>query len=64
MVKGTVRWFSNAHGYGFITLDDSGRDLFAHYSVIMTTGYKTLEEGQRVSAEIEVGPKGEYATVI
>ncbi len=60
MPQGTVKWFSNQKGYGFITQDD-GKDIFVHYSAIKEEGYKTLEEGQRVQFEITQGPKGEQA---
>ena len=61
MVKGTVKWFNNQKGYGFIT-PESGKDVFVHYSAIQGDGYKTLEEGQAVEFEITKGPKGEQAT--
>jgi len=60
MAKGTVKWFSNQKGYGFITPED-GKDVFVHHSVIQGDGYKTLEEGQAVEFEITDGPKGEQA---
>lgn len=60
MPQGTVKWFSNQKGYGFITQDD-GKDIFVHYSAIKEEGYKTLEEGQKVQFEITQGPKGEQA---
>ena len=63
MPEGAVKWFSNQKGYGFITQDD-GKDLFVHYSAIDNEGFKTLEEGQRVSFEISQGPKGEQATSV
>jgi len=61
MVKGTVKWFNNQKGYGFIT-PESGKDVFVHFSAIQGDGYKTLEEGQAVEFEITKGPKGEQAT--
>jgi CspA family cold shock protein len=61
MEKGTVKWFNNQKGYGFISLD-SGRDVFVHYSEIKSEGYKTLEEGQKVECEVTKGPKGDQAT--
>ena len=63
MLKGIVRWFSNAHGYGFIQ-DRDGKDVFVHYSVIQQSGYKTLEDGQEVGYEVAIGPKGDHATVV
>ena len=60
MVKGTVKWFSNQKGYGFITPED-GPDVFVHHTVIQGDGYKTLEEGQAVEFEVEQGPKGAQA---
>ncbi len=59
-MKGTVKWFSNEKGYGFIT-PESGKDVFVHHSSIQSSGYATLEEGQQVEFEIEQGPKGERA---
>ncbi|MEA3346758.1 MAG: cold-shock protein [Candidatus Auribacterota bacterium] len=61
MTKGTVKWFSNQKGYGFIT-SESGQDVFVHHSVIQGDGYKSLEEGQQVEFEVQQGPKGEQAT--
>ena len=61
MVKGTVKWFNNQKGYGFIT-PESGKDVFVHFSAIQGDGYKSLEEGQTVQFEITNGPKGEQAT--
>jgi len=63
MPKGTVKWFSNQKGYGFIT-PESGEDVFVHHSVIQGDGYKSLEEGQQVEFEIQQGPKGEQATQV
>ncbi len=60
MAKGTVKWFSNQKGYGFITPEE-GNDVFVHHSEIQSEGYKTLEEGQTVEFEITDGPKGEQA---
>lgn len=60
MVKGTVKWFSNQKGYGFITPEE-GQDVFIHHSEIQGDGYKSLEEGQAVEFEIAEGPKGEQA---
>ena len=61
MPTGTVKWFNNAKGFGFILPDDGGGDLFAHYSSIEMDGYKTLKAGQPVSFEIESGDKGLHA---
>jgi len=60
MVQGTVKWFSNQKGYGFIT-PESGQDVFVHHSEIQGDGYKSLDEGQAVSFDIEDGPKGQLA---
>jgi CspA family cold shock protein len=60
MIIGRVKWFNNAKGYGFIELEQ-GRDIFVHYSVIETMGYRSLQEGQQVSFELAYGPKGEHA---
>ena len=64
MAIGTVKWFNNAKGYGFILPDGGGDDLFAHYSAIQMDGYKTLKAGQPVEFEITEGPKGLQATNI
>ncbi len=61
MAKGTVKWFSNQKGYGFITTED-GKDVFVHHTSILGEGYKSLKEGQSVEFEIGQGPKGEHAT--
>ena len=61
MPKGTVKWFNNAKGFGFILPDDGGDDLFAHYSSIVMDGYRTLKAGQAVSFDIEEGDKGRHA---
>jgi CspA family cold shock protein len=58
---GTVKWFNNEKGYGFITRDD-GRDFFVHHSEILTSGYRTLEAGQRVDFRVAQGPRGDRAT--
>ncbi|RLC68067.1 MAG: hypothetical protein DRI48_00625 [Chloroflexi bacterium] len=58
---GTVKWFSNAKGYGFI-LRDEGGDVFVHHSAIQMEGFRSLEEGQRVEFSVEQGPKGLQAT--
>lgn len=64
MATGTVKWFNNAKGYGFILPDDGGEDLFAHYSSIEMDGYKTLKAGQTVSFDTIGGDKGLHATNI
>ena len=64
MAIGTVKWFNNAKGYGFILPEGGGEDLFAHYSSIVMDGYKTLKSGQRVNYELIQGPKGLHATNI
>ncbi len=61
MATGTVKWFSDDKGFGFITLDDGGRDLFVHFSGIAGDGYRSLAEGGKVSYEAEEGPKGPKA---
>ena len=61
MATGTVKWFNDAKGYGFITPDDGSEDLFAHFSAIQMQGYKSLEENQRVEFEVTQGPKGPQA---
>ncbi len=61
MAKGIVKWFSNQKGYGFITPDGGGKDVFVHHSAIQGDGYKTLDEGQAVEFEVTQGPKGEQA---
>ena len=58
MPEGTVKWFSNEKGYGFITPDDGGKDLFVHFSAIQADGFRTLPEGAKVTYEPEQGPKG------
>ena len=61
MATGTVKWFSDSKGYGFITPADGGADLFVHFSGIAGDGFKTLEEGQEVEFEVTQGPKGPQA---
>ena len=61
MAKGTVKWFNDKKGYGFIA-SESGKDVFVHHNAIQGDGYKSLSEGQQVEFEVEQGPKGEQAT--
>jgi CspA family cold shock protein len=58
MATGTVKWFNDAKGFGFITQDDGGADVFVHFSSVKSEGFKSLAEGQKVSYEVEQGPKG------
>ena len=58
MATGTVKWFNDSKGFGFITPDEGGEDLFAHFSAINMSGFKTLKEGQKVSFEVTNGNKG------
>lgn len=64
MATGTVKWFSDAKGFGFIEPDEKGADVFAHFSAIQMEGFKTLKQGSRVSYELEDGPKGPHANNI
>lgn len=64
MATGTVKWFNNAKGFGFICPEGGGEDIFAHYSTIKMDGYRTLKAGQIVEYEVESGPKGYHATII
>ncbi len=64
MATGTVKWFNDAKGYGFITPDGGGKDLFAHFSSIQGAGFKSLKENQKVSFDITSGPKGDQASNI
>lgn len=63
-VQGTVKWFNNSKGYGFIAQDGSEEDVFVHYSAIQSDGYRSLNEGQRVEFIIQQGPKGLQASEV
>jgi CspA family cold shock protein len=64
MATGTVKWFNDSKGFGFITPDTGEGDLFAHYTAIQMGGFKTLKEGQKVQFEVTQGPKGKQASNI
>ena len=64
MATGTVKWFNDSKGFGFITPDEGGEDLFAHFSAIQSSGFKSLQENQRVQFEVTTGPKGKQASNI
>jgi cold shock protein len=64
MATGTVKWFNDSKGFGFITPEGGGEDLFAHFSAIQSQGFKTLSEGQRVTFDVVTGPKGKQASNI
>jgi CspA family cold shock protein len=64
MENGTVKWFNDAKGFGFITPEAGGEDLFAHFSAIQGDGFKSLKEGDRVSFDVTTGPKGKQASNI
>lgn len=64
MPTGTVKWFNDDKGFGFITPDEGGDDLFAHHSAINMQGFKTLKDGQKVTFEVTQGPKGAQASNI
>ncbi|EHP44147.1 hypothetical protein OR16_04187 [Cupriavidus basilensis OR16] len=64
MATGIVKWFNNEKGFGFITPNDGGKDLFAHHTEILGTGFKSLEEGARVEFEVTQGKKGPQASQV
>ena len=64
MAQGTVKWFNDAKGFGFITPDDGGKDLFAHFSEIQGGGFRSLQEGQKVEFVVKQGQKGPQASEI
>jgi cold shock protein len=61
VITGTVKWFNDSKGYGFITREDGGKDVFVHHSAIQGGGFKSLAEGQNVTFDVELGPKGPSA---
>ena len=64
MAEGTVKWFNSEKGFGFLAPDGGGADVFVHYSAIQSRGFRTLDEGQRVSFDVEQGQKGPQATQV
>ena len=64
MATGTVKWFNESKGFGFITPSDGSKDVFVHYSAISAGGFRTLNEGQQVTFSVEDGPKGPQATQV
>jgi CspA family cold shock protein len=64
MATGTVKWFNDSKGFGFITPDDGSTDVFAHFSAIASEGFRSLAEGQQVTYDVEDGPKGPQAANI
>ena len=64
MATGTVKWFNDSKGFGFITPDEGGEDLFSHFSAIVASGYKSLKEGDKVTFDVTDGPKGKQASNI
>ena len=62
MATGTVKWFNESKGFGFISPEDGSKDVFVHFSAIASSGFRTLAEGQQVTFDVENGPKGPQAT--
>jgi CspA family cold shock protein len=62
MQEGTVKWYDQKKGYGFVTITETGEDALVHYTAILMDGYKTIDNGQRVTFDVEKGPKGLKAT--
>ncbi len=62
MATGTVKWFNDSKGFGFIAQDNGGDDVFVHFSAIQGSGFRTLTEGQKVSFDVQTGPKGPQAS--
>ena len=62
MTQGTVKWFNNDKGFGFIAPENGGKDVFVHHTAIQGSGYKSLNEGDRVQFDVTAGPKGDQAT--
>ena len=62
MMQGTVKWFNSDKGFGFIAPENGGKDVFVHHTAIQGSGYKSLNEGDRVQFEVTAGPKGDQAT--
>ena len=62
MATGSVKWFNESKGFGFVTPDDGSKDVFVHFSAIASEGFRTLAEGQQITFDVEDGPKGPQAT--